>query len=110
MLSSLLDFENYAHLWVKAVNIERRKIGFGIKDEPVGSCQQRLLEQEEWLNSTIFIGPCMAQLTPALICVLHFEIDGNSAGRCAARRIEDVCRDGAHVGVSPTVSFKTISN
>ena len=107
MLSSLLDFENYTHLWVKAVNIERRKIGFGIKDEPVGSCQQRLLEQEEWLNSTIFIGPCVAQLTPALISVLHFEGHGNSAGRCAARCIEDVCRDGAHVGVAPTVSFKT---
>ena len=99
MLGSLLNLEDYTHLWIKAVNIQRRKIGFGIEDEPVGSSQQRLLEQEEWLNSSIFIGPCVAQFTPALICVLHFEIDGNSAGRCAARRIEDVCRDGAHVGV-----------
>ncbi len=91
MLCSLVDLEDDAHLWIEAVNIQRREIGISVEDQPVGSCQQWLLKQKEWLNSTIFISPGVAELAPALVCVLHFEIDGNSAGWCAAGCVEDVC-------------------
>ena len=91
MLCSLFDLEDDAHLWIKAVNIQRREIGIRVKDQSVSSCQQWLFKQEEGLNSTIFISPGVAELAPTLVCVLHFEIDGNAAGWCAARGVEDVC-------------------
>ena len=91
MLRSLVDLEYDAHLWIKAVNIQRRKIAISVEDQSVSSCQQWLFKQEERLHSTIFIGPGVAELAPALVCALHFEIDGNSARRCASGGVEDVC-------------------
>ena len=90
MLRSFFDLEDDAHLWIKAVDIQRREIGVSVEDKPVGSGQQWLFKEKEGLHSSIFICPGVAELAPALVCVLHFEIDGNSTGRCAAGRIEDV--------------------
>src|SRR6185369_17301477 len=56
-----------------------------------------LSNQEKRFDAPIRVGPSVGQFSPALISVLYFEANSDPTCRCAARSIQDVCGDGAHV-------------
>ena len=81
MLGVVPDFEHDTNLRIKGLNIEPIEIGFSVEHQTVDSGSEGLIYQKEWLDATIFIGPCVAQFSPTLICVLSFKADRDSVGR-----------------------------
>ena len=78
MLDSVVYVKNHCHLWKEAGDAKRREIRFGVKNEPVSSVRNWTIDKEERLHPAVGIGPCMAQLGPTLVSVLHFERDGDA--------------------------------
>ena len=90
MLGTIVDVEHHRHLWIEATSAERQEVGLGIEDQPVSAVRYRAIYEKERLHPTICVGPCVAQLGPAFVRVLHFQTDGDAAGRCSSGRVEYV--------------------
>ena len=80
MLGTIVDIEYDRHLRIEARNTERRKVWLSVKDQPVGAIRHGSIDEKKRLHATIGIGPCMAQLGPALIGILYFETNRDTAG------------------------------
>ena len=96
MLRTVVDVEYDCYLRIEAVDTERREIRFSLKNEAVSADGYRPVDEKERFHAPIRVGPCMAQLGPALVSVLHFERHRDAAGGCAPGRVENVRGDGAH--------------
>jgi len=91
MLWRFVDLEHHAHLRIKGRDFECRKIGISVEYQPVGSCRQRLLNEEKGFDPPIFIGPGMAKLGPCFIRILLLKRYSHSTGGGSARCVENVC-------------------
>ena len=80
MLGTIVDIEYDRHLRIEARNTERRKVWLSVKDQPVGAIRHGPIDEKERFHAPIGIGPCMAQLGPALIGILYFETNRDTAG------------------------------
>src|SRR4051812_1774280 len=83
VLGAVVDVEDDRHLRIETASTERRKIRFGIKNQPVSAIRHRAIDEKERLDASVSVGPRMAQLGPALIGVLHFERDSDATGGCS---------------------------
>ena len=70
MLRTIGDVEYDCYLRIEAADTERREIWFSIKNQPVSAIRHRPIDKKERFHATISVGPCMAQLGPALVSVL----------------------------------------
>ena len=84
MLRRVVDVEDYSDLRIETGDAERREIWFGIEDESVSAIGDRPIDEKEWFDAAVGVGPCVAQLGPRLVAVLHFETDGDAACRGAS--------------------------
>ena len=91
MLRRIIDFENYGNLRIKAVDVQRNVVRFGIEDEAINSISDGLRHQEKGFHSSVRIRPGMTKFSPCLISVLHFKTDCHATCRCATRGVQDVC-------------------
>ena len=72
------------------IDLERREIGFCIENQPIDTARKRLFNQKEWFDATVFIGPGVAEFSPAFVCVLQVQADRYTAGGRASRDVEYV--------------------
>ena len=107
MLGTIVHIENHRHLRIEAINAQRRKIRFGIENQPVGAILDRAIDKKERLHAPVRVSPGMAQLGPTLVRVLHFQANCHTTGRGSSRRVEYVSRNGAHVCVQFTNRSRT---
>jgi hypothetical protein len=107
MLGTIVDNEYDRHLRIEARDAERRKVWLSIEDQPIGAIRHRPIDEKERFHTTIGVGPCMAQLGPALVSVLYFETNRDAAGRRTPGRIQYVGRDRAHDRVQFTKKYRS---
>jgi hypothetical protein len=81
MLGTVVDIEYDRHLRIETRKTERRKVWLGVKYETIRAVRDGPIDEKERFHATIGVGPCMAQLRPALISVLYFETNRDAAGR-----------------------------
>ena len=81
MLGTVVDIEYDRHLRIETRDAERRKVWLSVKDQPIGAIGDRTIDEKERFHATIGVGPCMAQLGPALVSVLYLETNRDTAGR-----------------------------
>src|ERR1700752_30468 len=70
MLRTVVDVEDDRYLRVEAVDAERSKVWFSVKDQTVCTIRHCPIDEKERFHAPVSVGPCMAQLGPALVCVL----------------------------------------
>ena len=90
VLRCVVNLEDNRNLWIEEFDLERREIGFCIEDQPVDTARERLFNQKEWFDATVFIGPGVAEFSPAFVCVLQVQADRYTAGGRASRDVEYV--------------------
>ena len=90
VLRCVVNLEDNRNLGIEKFDLERREIGFCIEDQSVDTARQRLFNQKEWFDATIFIGPGMTEFSPAFVCVLQVQADRYTAGGRASRDVEYV--------------------
>ena len=90
MLRTIVDVEYDCYLRIEAADAERREIWFSLKNQAVSADGYRPVDEKERFHATISVGPCMAQLGPALVSVLKLETNRDTAGGRSPGRIEYV--------------------
>src|SRR5688572_21629813 len=90
VLRSIVDVEHNRHLRIETRDTQRRKIWFSIEDESVSAVGNRTVHQKERLDAPVSVGPCMAQLGPTLVAVLHFKRNGDTTCGRASGSVEYV--------------------
>ena len=90
MLGTIVDVENDCYLRIEAVDAQRREVWFSVKNQPVSAVCHGAIDKKEWFDAPVGISPCMAQLGPALVSVLHFEADRDTACGRTSGRVEYV--------------------
>src|SRR5688572_22320229 len=90
VLCRVVYFENDGYLREKGIDIKVRKIWVSFEHQPVGAGLQWFTNQEERLDATILVGPCVAQFIPALIGVLCGQTNGDATGGRTTSHVEYV--------------------
>ena len=90
MLGTIVDVEYDRYLRVEAAGTERREIWFGVIDQPVSADGHWPVDEKERFHAPLGVGPCMAQLGPALVRVLYFETNSDTTRGRPPGRIEYV--------------------
>lgn len=90
MLRVVVNFKNNGDLWIERLDTKRTEIRINVEDKTINAGRQRLVHQKERFDPAIFVGPCVAQLGPALISVLHLQANRHALCRRASRGVEDV--------------------
>ena len=90
MLGTIVDVKYDRDLRVEAAGTERREVWLSIKHQPVSADGHGPVDEKERLHAPIGVGPCMAQLGPALVCVLQFETNRDTTRGRPPGRIEYV--------------------
>ena len=96
MLRWIFNMEDNADLRIERLDLEFGEVRFSVEDEPVSARLNGLLKQKERFDASVFIGPGVAELRPALIHILHFKRDGNRVRGPPARNINNVRGNAAH--------------
>src|SRR6185503_14049928 len=81
VLGSIVNVEDHCHLWIEAGDAQRREIRFGIKNQPVSAVAHRAIDEKEWLDAPVGVGPCMAQLGPTFVSVLNLQTNSHTTCR-----------------------------
>src|SRR5215210_3565794 len=96
MLRAVVDVEDDRHLRIETSDTKRREVGFGVKNQPVSAVGHGTIDEKEGLHASVNVSPRMAQLGPALVCVLHFERYSDATRGHSPGRVENMRGDGAH--------------
>ena len=90
MLRTVVDVEYDRYLRIETAGTERREVRLSLKNQTVGADGYRPIDEKERFHATISVGPCMAQLGPALVSILHFENNRDTTRGRSPGRIEYV--------------------
>jgi hypothetical protein len=96
VLRRIVDFENYRYLRIKTAKTQRREVWFCFEHQSISSVGNWLRDEKERLNAAVSISPCMTQLGPTLVDVLHLKTHRNATRGRSPRSIENVSGNGAH--------------
>ena len=97
MLGAVVDVEDDRDLRIEAIHAERRKIRLSIKHQPISATRYGPIDEKKRLHAPVAVGPGMAQLRPAFVGVLYLKTNGHATCGRAARSVEYVRGDRAHV-------------
>ncbi len=97
MLRSVVDPKDNGDLWIKTLAVKTREVSFSIENQPVGTAFNRFADKKKGLHTTVLVSPGVTQFGPTLIRILRGKRNCNTTSRRAARDVEDMRRDGAHL-------------
>src|SRR5690242_10019920 len=100
MLGAVVHIEDHRHLRIEARRTERRKVWLSVKNQAISPIRHWPIDEEERLDAPVGVGPGMAQLGPAFVGVLYLKTNGHATCGCAARSVEYVGGDRAHVSTA----------
>ena len=97
MLRCVVDPEYNGNLRIEKLDAEFGEVVLRIEDQTVGATGKRLFDQKERFDPAIFVSPRMTKLGPGLIRVLDVQMNSDASSRRAARYVEYMRGDGAHL-------------